>query len=157
VNAGPDLSSWLRETIGARLALAREASPHTGGHWWRRTSDIGEAVGALYAGEPILDADGEVWGGDYVVVYDEGAPSDAQFDHIAANDPRSVIARCEADLDIFYLHAGEWHEEDADGYDYYRPRQVCTHCDDGYWPCRTVRLLGYGYRFRPGYREEWAP
>lgn len=25
-------------------------------------------------------------------------------------------------------------------------------------PCKTVRLLGYGYRFRPGYREAgWKP
>lgn len=26
------------------------------------------------------------------------------------------------------------------------------------YPCQTVRLLGCGYRFRPGYREaEWKP
>ena len=23
--------------------------------------------------------------------------------------------------------------------------------------CRTIRLLGSGYRHRPGYRQEWAP
>lgn len=25
------------------------------------------------------------------------------------------------------------------------------------YPCRTIRLLGSGYKHRPGYREEWRP
>jgi hypothetical protein len=103
--------AWLRAQVEARLALAREASPHTDGHWWRRMTDAGhfddgtlEPVGALWAGEPELDVDGDVFGGEYVVVYDEGAPSDAQFDHIAANDPQDTIARCEAELAILDLY-----------------------------------------------------
>jgi Family of unknown function (DUF6221) len=155
-----DLAAWLRPQIEARLTLAREACHGTDGHWWRRATDLGdggppEPVGPLYSGEPDIGTDGEVFGGEHIVVYDEGAPSGWQFDHIAANDPRDTIARCEADLAILDLHCGEWLDEDLDDGDY-RSRQVCTRCDDGYWPCRTVRLLGKGYRHRGGYRQEWA-
>jgi len=103
--------AWLRAEVEARLALAREAAAPTDGHWWRRMADAGhfdddtlEPVGALNAGEPVLDADGDVCGGEEIVVYDEGRPSEVQFDHIAANDPQDTIARCEAELAILGLY-----------------------------------------------------
>ena len=144
--------AWLRAQIEARLALAREASPKTDGHWWRRTADIGhdvvEPVGPLWAGVPVLDVDGDVFGGDYIVVYDEGAPSDAQFDHIAANDPQDTIARCEAELAILDDHGGEHmcfeNSHDGNTWSWY------------IGDCRIMRMLASGYKYRPGYRvEDW--
>jgi hypothetical protein len=118
-----------------------------------------EPVGPLWAGVPVLDADGDVYGGEEIVVYDEGRPSDVQFDHIAANDPQDTIARCEAELAILDDHAP------LSGYDPHGP--VCVICCEpgGFGcedavvrhPCRTVRLLASGYRHRKGYRPEWAP
>ena len=167
VSGSGDLAAWLRAQVEARLALAREASPKTDGHWWRRWTDAGhyddgtlEQVGPLWSGEPVYDADGDVFGGEYIVVYDEGAPSGAQFDHIALNDPQDTIARCEAELAILDEHKPELIDyRDGDGIE--RASRECIACEppgtpDNY-PCRTIRLVGSGYRFRPGYREEWAP
>jgi hypothetical protein len=166
---------WLRQQVEARRDLAREAAPKTDGRWWRRLADRGylddrrlEPVGALYAGEPLLDADDEVCGGEFIVVYDEGAPSDAQFGHIAANDPRDVIARCEAELAILDLHqmvipaefedeVKEWLEcrecgpnNDASGV-YAAPGSSET-----FAPCRTLHLVAAGYKHHEGYAEHWG-
>lgn len=63
---------------------------------------------------------------------------------------REHAARCEAELAVLGEHAvTEW--------------LVCCRACAGYYepradfPCQTVRLIGYGYRHRPGYREEWKP
>ena len=96
-----DLTAWLRQQITARRDTAVAALHGSDGHWWRRPDDeTGEPVGPLWDGEQVLDTDGDVVGGREVVVYDEGRPSGWQFDHIVANDPRDVIARCEAELAI---------------------------------------------------------
>lgn len=120
-----------------------------------------EPTGPLYGGGPVIGYDDEVFGGEHIVVYDEGAPSGWQFDHIAANDPRSVIAWCESELAILDEHA-EIGRNSRDG-------PVCNACvnigvdpaneAEFYvpYPCRTVRLIGKGYRHRDRYREEWAP
>lgn len=163
-----DPVAWLRAQIEARLKLAREASAPTDGHWWRRMADAGhvddgtlEPVGALYAGEPLLDVDGDVCGGEEIVVYDEGRPSDVQFEHIAGNDPQDTIARCEAELAILDAHKPVW----EGGW------QECGECGpnndssgilaiprdgDVWWPCRTFRLILGAYRFRSGYDEKWG-
>jgi Family of unknown function (DUF6221) len=168
-----NMTAWLRKQIETRMALAREASPKTDGHWWRRetvfyVNGTLAPVGPLYAGEMCRDEDGGILGGEYIVVYDEGAPSDAQFEHIAANDPRDTSARCEAELAILDEHASDgdarWPE---------CIRCADTHpanCDCGWeagggehrraahaYPCRTVRLLASSYRHRDGYKEEWKP
>lgn len=172
-----ELTAWLRRQVQARLELAREASPHSDGHWWRRETvlymDGGTApVGHLYSGEQVTDEDGDVFGGEYIVVYDEGAPSDAQFDHIAANDPRDTIARCEAELAILDEHYILWRHDTNEAYEEFSVVSIgsanqdhgCVTCHyygqggvKGYGYCRTVRHLGYGYKFRDGYREEWKP
>ena len=130
-----ELAAWLREQVEARK---RAASPKVIRSRWH--------VDAFCwaAGTGILDANQEsvaVAKGGYVA------------DHIAANDPEFVIAQCEADLAILDDHAK------LEG------SIRCRRCDPdsdmdssvAYYPCRTVRLLGYGYRFRSGYRPEWAP
>jgi hypothetical protein len=78
-----------------------------------------------------------------------------------ANDPRDTIARCEFELAVLDEHAiVRVGYKDSRGID--RLSCECATCGlcgppDSY-PCQTVRLLGCGYRFRPGYREaEWKP
>jgi len=142
---------WLRERIRERLEAARKACERTVGHWWRRESDWrGDGtlrpVGHLYAGERIADEDGGTAAGEFIVVYCEGAPSEGQFDHMERNDPRDTIARCEFELAVLGAHRLRRRLDDA----------WCAECHREF-PCRTVRLLGYGYRFRPGYREAWKP
>lgn len=58
-----------------------------------------------------------------------------------------AIADCEAKLAILDEH---WHAVNGFG----RPIDKCRTCGTAY-PCRTVRLVGRGYRYRPGYKEEW--
>ena len=75
--------------------------------------------------------------------------------HVIRHDPRWAVADCEAKLAILDEHrsfdpASDW----LGGF--------CATCGEVdhrrvAWPCRTVRLLGSGYRHRPGYREEWKP
>jgi hypothetical protein len=129
-----------------------------------------EPTGPLYGGEPVIGYDDEVFGGEHIVVYDEGAPSGWQFDHIAANDPRDVIARCEAELAILDLYeqtavlvtappavtAAQWPGAGPQpgmisALDYQDARRELAVLGP------VIRMLAYGYRHRDGYREEWAP
>jgi hypothetical protein len=160
----PELVPWLRAQVQARLDLARECSQGSDGHWWRRTHVLGDGtpvpVGALYEGAQLLDWDGEPGHGEYTVVYDEGSPGDAQFEHIAGNDPRDTIARCESELAVLDEHAPyacTWPGGSR-----------CTTCASSEvypngvavmaaFPCRTVRLLGRAYRHHAGYLEAWSP
>lgn len=164
--------TWLRQQVEARRALAAEACPNTDGHWWRREWEVyadggREPVGALYAGEPVLDSDGEVSGGDYIVVYDEGAPSQAQFGHIALNDPRDTIARCDAELAVLDEYTGALARRAAEAADYAEwiagtapedtPRFPGPHPATIPGLERAVRHLATAYRHHPGYQEQWGP
>jgi len=132
---------------------------------WRRMADAGhyddhrlEPVGHLWAGEPALDVDGDVFCGEEIVVYDEGSPDEYQAAHIALNDPQDTIARCEAELAILDEHYPQDRGESIPGADC----GICWHVGvpgaSEPYPCRTVRLLASGYKHRPGYREEdWKP
>jgi Family of unknown function (DUF6221) len=139
---------WLREQIGARKAAAGAARHGTDGHWWRRThapyvdSAGREPCGDLWSGEPERDEDGEITLGENIVVYDEGAPSDAEFTHIALNDPQDTIARCEAELAILDAYAEP--SENAYSPEYYTGLWVAV--------CATARA----YRHREGYAEHWG-
>jgi hypothetical protein len=146
VSADEDPVAWLRAQVEARLALARDAADGDSGEWF--TGDKWN----VYRAEdiaPYEDADEHD-----LVVYGNVKP---QSGHIAANDPRDTIARCEGELAILDEHAPR------NGYD--QPEgdltPVCTCCADdrmyGYaYPCRTVRLLARGYRHRAGYPEGFA-
>jgi Family of unknown function (DUF6221) len=134
--SGPDeLAPWLRREVGQDMAAARDlieseaASPV----WSEMTS------GVLVTGPPEHD---DTWSGTFAM----GDSRLTRF--IAGRDPRWVIADCEAKLAVLDEHdTRDWQVGDR------------SHdCQWRSWPCRTVRLLGYGYRFRPGYREaEWKP
>jgi hypothetical protein len=155
VSEQAELVPWLRAQVQARLDLARECSQGSDGHWWRRTHVLGDGtavpVGALYEGAQLLDWDGEPGPGEWTVVYDEGSPGDAQFEHIAGNDPRDTIARCESELAVLDAHDEAW-------------RLLNTPAGQGHlqvgraqaWRS-AVRHIGYAYRHRPGYLEAWKP
>lgn len=154
-----ELVAWLRGEIEARLKLARYTISIGNSPEWQEL-----ASGVLVTGP---DGDGGVWDGTW-------AMGDSSLTRLmAANDPRDTIARCEAELAILNVHrlviadrgggvltryviinenpdmraierARSWHNID------------CRTCHLRY-PCRTIRLLGAGYRYRDGYQDEWAP
>jgi hypothetical protein len=75
--------------VTARLDEDEAVAKGTGGdgpdgQWARREDEVGTGYGHLYDGR------GEV------VVYDEGAPGDIGFDHIASHDPAHVLREVEA-------------------------------------------------------------
>lgn len=69
--------------------------------------------------------------------------SRAQARHLEANDPVSTIRRCDADLGILLEHKpfeGRLAEIlHGDG------PVLCWTCDSEPWPCRTLKLLAWGY------------
>jgi hypothetical protein len=129
-----DLAAWLRRRIEERKCLAGHAIELGSAAEWTELSS-----GVLMTIAP--DAPQDTWDG----VWPMGDSSLTRL--MEANDPRDTIARCEAELAILDLHASN---------DYERYPE-CVHCAVEAFPCRTVRHLGYGYRHRPGYREEWKP
>lgn len=147
--SNPEAVAWLRSQIEGDKAAAEAAHRAGEGHWWRcTTSDVhgtNRPVGALYGGQPAYDADGEVFGGTTIVVYDEGRPTDEQFAHIALHDPQDVIADCEAKLAILdecdlLLKVGIAYPDEAG------PESAT----------RIVRLMAQGYRHRDGYTQHWG-
>lgn len=133
-----ELVEWLRPLIEARKATAEAAmygAQETG--LWIRGHPRGP--------RDLRDMNGEI------VVYNEGSPSDEQFEHIALNDPHDVIARCDFELALLDEHPVRV------GYS----ESLCETCSErdyggDPYPCRTVRLLGSAYRHFDGYKEEWS-
>jgi hypothetical protein len=145
--ASDELVPWLRQRIRERLYLAThtvELGSFT--EWEERSS------GVLVTGD---GDDSDPWRGPWVT----GDSSVTRL--MEANDPRDTIARCEAELAVLDEHAiVRVGYKDSRGID--RLSCECATCGLGgppdSYPCQTVRLLGCGYRFRPGYREaEWKP
>lgn len=142
-------------------ALARAAYGETG-TWWRRrrllylNSDELVPTGALYEGEPeVDDAEHDIFIAR-VVVYDEGSPTDAEFDHIAACDPAHRLADIALKRAILALHKPELIEvvnEDQDE----RSGVFCGECSLEVYPCPTARQLGTEFSGHPDYLEQWKP
>lgn len=151
------LAWWLRTILEKDLRLAK-GCPKGPWEWYDRGHS------ASLQSEPTED--------EYVVhVLDvDQSPRDGhgfitdrpELRHIAQHDPQDVIARCEADLAVL-----KWHQPVNTGT---RGRLDCLICcppdyehgrhiyED--WPCRTIRLLAWGYRHRDGYPEvagDWTP
>ena len=165
--------AWLRQRIRERLYLARHAIELGNAAEWTELSS-----GVLLTVDPDAPQDDRnTWDG----VHPMGDSSLTRL--MEANDPQDTIARCEAELAILDEH-GPLPDCSAEMIAKYRAAgfpeaQIaameamvsCARChvpvDDSRedeeqcrpveYPCKTVRLLGYGYRFRPGYREEWKP
>jgi hypothetical protein len=129
-----DLLAWLHNILHQRKFLAVEACHGGEGRWHQPNAEA--------APGRIEDERGDI------VTYDEGSPSDWEAEHIAANDPASVLADVEATRKLLALHGAT-------------SPTVCDLCSSDWhthaMPCLTVRLLAVRYASWPGYREEWKP
>jgi hypothetical protein len=68
--------------------------------------------------------------------------------------------RCDRTLLQLHLPGGSY----SDGNGSYDAGQYCGACGSGEpytypvtWPCETLRVVAYSYRWALGYREEWLP
>jgi hypothetical protein len=137
-----DMVSWTRQQIEARKKLAETVRVGTG-EW--RYGHVGFARSGLrtYAlglGNRVID-----------VGADESLVTSDEAQHIAFNDPRQIIADCEADLATLRLH-DDLHDCVTE-----TSSQVFPAGDHDEIPCPTLQWLAYRYRFQPGYLPEWAP
>ena len=131
------LTSWLREAILERKARAEALAVTVGAAGWtvRRNDDFDYTVHGSDPDEPLAD----IWREDTA-------------EWMAANDPESVIAQCEAELAILdecetALRIARTYK-DGDG----MLALVCAKT----W-CDAVRLLAGGYRHWPGRKAQWLP
>jgi hypothetical protein len=130
-----ELVPWLRRRIRERLYLATHTVELGNAAEW---TELSSGVLMTIAPDAPQDWTDGVW-----------AMGDSSLTRLMeANDPRDTIARCETELAILDDHG-------SDG----KPKYPeCRCCGVEHFPCRTVRLVGYGYRFRDGYRKaEWEP
>lgn len=161
--------AWLREAVRERKALAEAAAQADGGFHPAWTAALG--------GGFLTDADDP----DYAITVET---LDEIAAHMAANDPRQVIAACEADLTILDEHyilssakrrieLGLELSERFEGYSVVRcgkpggfgDREMgCVTCHyyamggvRGFGVCRTVRAVASRYEYSPGYAECWPP
>ncbi|MFC4006606.1 DUF6221 family protein [Nonomuraea purpurea] len=143
-----DMLSWTRQQIETRKALAEEAH---GASWALQDQLIERTDGGADDRAALLDAEDRT---ELVSVTLPGPGLDEDdLKHIAFNDPRQIIADCEADLGILDDHEPGWAGLKRDV-------RVCMACDvkrGDRWPCRTVRRIASRYRHRDGYLPEWAP
>ena len=143
-----DLAAFYAARLGEADAVARAAGG-TGpeGQWARNEDEVGTGYGHL------RDGDGDV------VVYDEGAPGDVEFDHIARYDPACVLDDIAADraiLDLYQEQRG-WDlpegVHDGRGDDERMRDEAVMEMLEQVVKIRAARFAGH-----PDYRaEEWAP
>lgn len=137
---GEDILAYLDRTITERERIARSAARNSAGCWI--ANDEGESFA-------VSDDLGDV------VVYNEGAPSGLQPDHIALNDPASVLRRCAADRKLIELHRPVI-LRGGGGAKYFDTTTVCTSCEpprqfpENAYPCPTLRALAEGYGWTEG-------
>lgn len=151
-----DLVTWLRAQIEARKALAEAARadmPPGGDRWVAGEAEHNAGGANVYDGEGrsvAVDREGE------------GATSRPIAEHMATNDPRDTIARCEAELRILDDMVPILNDLDdiaeSEGQAARRPGRPSEYMTGGREPsAHLLRLLVYGYRHRPRYQEEWKP
>ena len=134
-----DVTEWLRARIEARKATA-EAIPANERRY------RGDGVGAL-----VRVDESDV--GGYLAVGPWGCDIDSSHvAHIALNDPRDVIARCDFELAVLDEH---------------EPKPLPSgmsplYCGTGEnmmfvapFACRTVHQLARAYRHLDGWQPEW--
>ncbi|KPC94474.1 hypothetical protein ADL27_14250 [Streptomyces sp. NRRL F-6602] len=134
---GEDILAWLDAAITHHESEARAACHRGQGRW-----KAGHRGNSYAVSDEIGD----------VVVYNEGAPSEAQTDHIALNDPESVLRRCAADRKLIAAHPVT---RDVASGPHSFGCSVCHHEDllvAGYGWCDTLLALAEGYGWTEGER-----
>jgi Family of unknown function (DUF6221) len=129
----------LAEFLEARWDEREAAARATGdgkARTWSAESDIHPDAWR------VIDGHGEV------IVYDEGAPSEAEAAHIALNDPAAVLADIDAKRKLL-ASITEDRAESLKGDPVYI---------DPYAADRYLKLMALPFATHPDYRkEEWAP
>jgi len=135
----PAMAAEITEFMAARLdTLERIARAATRGPW--TVSDIAGDLGTADVRSPH----GPVTNGR-----ENPACSLEDAHHIAAHSPAYVLQDIEVKRRLLAEHAPSE-----------RPgRPVCRTCgdDDVDWPCRTLRILAYTWRYDPEWKQEWRP
>lgn len=121
-----DLAEWLTQIWDEQEKWARKA----GGDEWHLD---GSNIYRKHPTEDVVD-----W------VYDDA------WEHIAANDPASVLARIAADRQILAtIVDNQYIREPAPG--------VWSSMETDGLAVTVLRLLALPYADRPGYQEAWKP
>jgi Family of unknown function (DUF6221) len=140
--------AWLREQVQARLAAAQAMLSED---WGDLPWAVTECVNGMRGDCPCI-----VYQGSYKPFRQPQVPpvryiADAETPQIAqwiiANDPRRVIADCEADLGIIALY-DRWAGDYLGG----NPELGAAACAIS----DAARHAASGYRYHPGYVEHWG-
>jgi hypothetical protein len=142
---GEDLLAWLETAIARRELIARSAADSVGGLSWDGSE---RDVSARESGDTV--ADGVTYGDMWEPMQQEAC------DHIALNDPESVLRRCAADRKLIAAHpvTRDVITVQPDGTHGFGCA-VCHHEDlltvgDGW--CDTLLALAEGYGWTGGER-----
>lgn len=129
-----DPAAYLAAVLDTAERTALDASITNGREW---TFYRGPIDNALITG----NLDGPF---SCVVAFDEGAPSEPQAAHIAANDPAHVLRLVAAHRKLLAMHVPGGDKGDD-----------CLGCCEGmnryeeliydWWPCPTIKLLAEAY------------
>ena len=131
-----DLTEFLSARLDEDEAVAKAAGGSgPDGQWARHEDEVGTGYGHLY------DVGGDV------VVYDEGAPGDLEFDHIARHDPARVLREVAAKRAVIEVYEAAAASDD--------PKV------DYSIGMATMRMVLRSYATvwsgHPDYRPEWKP
>jgi len=143
---GGDLLAWLETAITEREDAARLA---TQGVWRTHDThlDLGGHTATVLVGERN-DTELLAWLPTMShAPWDEARNAWNNAEHIAANDPASVLRRCAADRKLLELHAQDSLPNGID-------LDECRTCGgvNEPWPCPTLLTLAEGYGWTEGER-----
>jgi len=143
---GGDLLAWLETAITEREDAARLA---TQGVWRTHDThlDLGGHTATVLVGERN-DTELLAWLPTMShAPWDEARNAWNNAEHIAANDPASVLRRCAADRKLLELHAQDSLPNGID-------LDECRTCGGANepWPCPTLLTLAEGYGWTEGER-----
>lgn len=100
---------------------------------------------------PWLNADGTVRAADGAEIVDWTSSAE----HIAANDPKSVLDDIATKRQIMEAHESLWRPGAAP--EHIGPAcKTCSSEVEG-WPCTTLRLLALPFAGHPDYSEDFRP
>lgn len=145
-----DMLSWLRSQILARKAAAEDLDGAAWGfldYVTERPDGGGDERVMLFD----VAEDAEL----FSITIGATAANEDHVQHMALNDPRDTIARCEAELATLSLHKPRMATLRTSPFDGSTTVDCDLDGDDS--PCRSVRLQAYAYRHCPGWLPEWAP
>lgn len=174
---------WLHQQVETRLAAAMAAD--TGEPW--EADKHYDALWVVDFKPSLGPVDLENWQDATIGIPDTAPYEDPRFagmfahcaQHVEMNQPRNVIADCEADRAILREHYILWaagsgvpNDEQYDEYSVVTAGipggagdqgMGCVTCHykgfgavQGYGICRTVKAVATGYRHRDGYAQHWG-